>query len=275
MSDTLPAAAKQIAQVAIASPRTLKKNPPPNPTTMDNLPKDITARIASLVAEQSPDPMKDLRRLRSTSSAMKRTCSEREVGRSINLERAVRQRSWSPPYTTSEARTLTVNLAKVGNPWACFSEGMRSVFVEHRDDDTAGRALLEVAASGGHQIARYVLAMLLYRGNTGTTDDLRSMELLRRVEGDEDADKHAWTNQACTMMLEQAQRSLQPMHAEADGHQWRVHLAHPELRTPPQPCSVAGCGSDCGWHGWRRTSTFCSQACRIHYEYIRFRGCWW
>jgi hypothetical protein len=69
-------------------------------------------------------------------------------------------------------------LSGLGNPEACFLSGIKAFFIEHR-----GYNDLWHAAEGGHDVAAYLYAILLYRDNGGATADDTAKGYMRRVRG--------------------------------------------------------------------------------------------
>jgi hypothetical protein len=57
-------------------------------------------------------------------------------------------------------------LSGLGNPEACFLSGIKAFFIEHR-----GYNDLRRTAEGGHDVAVYLYAILLYIDNGGAAAD--------------------------------------------------------------------------------------------------------
>src|SRR5579859_5672537 len=74
-------------------------------------------------------------------------------------------------YTRKYRASLITWLAGIGNPEACFRVGIRAVIMEGRGTVSPWLDMLQLAAASGHQLARYVLALVRYRSNTGTAAD--------------------------------------------------------------------------------------------------------
>ena len=66
---------------------------------------------------------------------------------------------------------LIARLASVGNPEACFYTGMRAVFVEDRTALMPRLDMLEHSAVAGHDVAAFVLSLVLHRSNSGAGND--------------------------------------------------------------------------------------------------------
>lgn len=78
---------------------------------------------------------------------------------------------------------------------------MSTAFGEDRGSLTPPLDMLHRAADADHQFARFVLALLLYRQNSGAGNDDMARRLLRKqVEGDEagPASNGMWKDQICT-----------------------------------------------------------------------------
>ncbi|RLN43452.1 hypothetical protein C2845_PM01G41130 [Panicum miliaceum] len=152
--------------------------------------------IASRVAAQSEDAIVDLGNLHTTCKAMCAVCGATEVGQRLALRRVLRRRF----YLGLEYRaTLITRLAAVGNPEACFCSGMCLVFGEQRDAIMPFLDPLRCAAEAGHKEAIYVLALLLYRPNSGAGDDDEAQWLLHMVEGPKaGVAALPWKNKTCT-----------------------------------------------------------------------------
>ena len=71
-----------------------------------------------------------------------------------------------------EYRTkLIARLASVGNPEACFYAGMRVVFVEDHNALMPRLNMLERSTTAGHDVAAFVLSLVLHRSNSGAGND--------------------------------------------------------------------------------------------------------
>ena len=62
---------------------------------------------------------------------------------------------------------LITRLTSVGHPEACFKARMSAVFVEDHSTITPQLDMLERAAESGHELAMYVLSLVLDRSNSG------------------------------------------------------------------------------------------------------------
>jgi hypothetical protein len=111
----------------------------------------------------------------------------------------LRASRWEP-YCDSEERreTLTRNFARHGNLGACFLAGLKTLFFEHHDANMPPLVdMLRRAADGGHQSARYVIAIVLFRMRHGTANVDKARRLVREVEGEESSSSKRKTDQ-CT-----------------------------------------------------------------------------
>ena len=128
--------------------------------------------------------MADLGNLRATCKAMCMVCGTAKVGRRLALHRVLRRQFYQGPEYRAK---LITGLATVGNPEACFHSGMCLIFGKQRGAIMPCLDPLRRTAEAGHKVAIYVLALLLYRPNSGDGDDNddEARRLLRMVEGPE------------------------------------------------------------------------------------------
>ncbi|RLN11258.1 hypothetical protein C2845_PM09G09910 [Panicum miliaceum] len=144
-----------------------------------DLPPDVAVKIAGHLAATSERPMDHLRALWVTCCFMRRVCSNPEVGRRISAERLSDDMYLYDPIGYF---TLLPHLAQVYNPEACFIVGMHVVF----------RGLLitplpvlnenlKRAAAGGHKVAAYVAAILLYLANGVANVDDTAKQFMRQA----------------------------------------------------------------------------------------------
>ena len=151
--------------------------------SLTDLPEEMLIHVAAHVAASSENPMDDLRHLRGACSHMRdKVCGAALVHRSLNLRLVLQQ---SVDAAISEQ--LIVNTYAVGNLEARFIQGMRNFFGHYGGALHASLDDLDQAAHGGHKPAAYVLAMLLWRANSGAKSDLRAKQLLAEVVDDEQA----------------------------------------------------------------------------------------
>jgi hypothetical protein len=107
---------------------------------------------------------------------MCRVCGHDDVGRRLSIEGIRDEISWVWNPTAYKA-FLSV-LSGLGNPEACFFSGIKAVFMENRGYNDLCRA-----ADGGHDVAAYLYAILLYRDNGGAAADDTMKGYMRRVAG--------------------------------------------------------------------------------------------
>jgi hypothetical protein len=64
--------------------------------------------------------------------------------------------------------------------------------------------MLERSVTAGHDVAAFVLSLVLHRSNSGADNDNIARRLLRKVEGDEagPAVTVTWKNEKCTLRLQ-------------------------------------------------------------------------
>jgi hypothetical protein len=67
---------------------------------------------------------------------------------------------------THQLQSIPVYADRSRHPEASFLSGIKAFFIEHR-----GYNDLRRAAEGGHDVATYLYAILLYRDNGGATAD--------------------------------------------------------------------------------------------------------
>ena len=112
--------------------------------------------------------MADLGNLHATYKEMCMVYGATKVSQSLALRHVLRCRF----YLGSEYRVMLITgLATVGNPEACFRSGMGLVFGKQRGTIMPCLDPLRHGVEAGHKVAIYVLALLLYRPNSGDGDD--------------------------------------------------------------------------------------------------------
>ncbi|TVU21979.1 hypothetical protein EJB05_31651, partial [Eragrostis curvula] len=225
------------------------------------LPHDVVVEIAGHVAASSRRPMDDLSSIRASCKAMHAACSDPAVARQVALENETAMK-WDD---NARYDTLVERLAAAGNPEACFATGMAFIFA-HRNAQQ-GAAALGRAAAAGHKAAAYVLGLLLYRVD-GARDAAK--HYIATVEGDvvdgagcEDGEAK-WSNRECRRSRTQALLALRDATWKMTGLRVWAATALPE---DGHRCTASGCGLPEGWSG---DAVFCSDVCRIRYEYVEF-----
>jgi hypothetical protein len=154
------------------------------------------------------DPMEDLGSLWATCLQMRRVCGDVIVGRSIPLRRVllrgIHLGTWNRFYDHKYCAKLIAKLASGSNPEVCFYVGMRPVFVEDRTVLMPRLDMLERSAVAGHDVATFVLSLVLHRSNSGAANDNIARQWLRKVEGDEASPVVNVTskNEICTRRLQ-------------------------------------------------------------------------
>ena len=83
---------------------------------------------------------------------------------------------------------------------------MHAVFVEDRSALMPRIDMLEISTTIGHDVATFVLSLVLHRSNSGASNDNIAQRLLRKVKGDEAGPTAnvTWKNEKCTRCLQQA-----------------------------------------------------------------------
>jgi hypothetical protein len=95
-------------------------------------------------------------------------------------------------------------LSGLGNPEACFLSGIKAFIIKHKGYNDLRRAV-----EGGHDVAAYLYAILLYRDNGGaaTADTVKGY--MRRVAGGGSTTSSRWlSNEGCLPLREKAARVL-------------------------------------------------------------------
>jgi hypothetical protein len=80
---------------------------------------------------------------------------------------------------------------------------MCAVFVEDCNALMPWLDMLECSAVAGHDVAAFVLSLVLHRSNSGAGNDNTARRWLRKVEGDEagSATNVTWKNEICMWHL--------------------------------------------------------------------------
>ncbi|KAG2570637.1 hypothetical protein PVAP13_7KG077700 [Panicum virgatum] len=202
--------------------------------------------------------MEDLRSLRATYHFMRCVCRDPEVGRLISVERFYQMYR----YDHDGYLTLLPRLAQVGNLEACFIIGM-IIVLRHpviRPLPVIDKNL-ERAARGGHKVAAYVAAILLYMANGGAGIDNTTGQYMRQVIGHEPV-KVQWggakmlSNEECYQIRERVTKVVSWL-------QMRRKAALP-MRADLDPCKRCKCDSVVvlPWPQFG-CKVFCSEDCRI------------
>ena len=82
--------------------------------------------------------------------------------------------------------TLLASLTQVGNSDACFLTWIQTVFMENHSPRRCLNDLAR-AADSGHNLAAYLVTLLLYRHNGAAGDDDTARWYMRRVKGEEES----------------------------------------------------------------------------------------
>jgi hypothetical protein len=88
---------------------------------------------------------------------------------------------------------------------------MHAVFVEDHNTLMPWLDMLERSTKAGHDVAAFVLYIVLHRSNSGASNDNIARQWLRKVKGDEAglAENVTWKNEICTRCLQHAMFVLQ------------------------------------------------------------------
>ncbi|RLN28483.1 hypothetical protein C2845_PM05G19610 [Panicum miliaceum] len=219
------------------------------PLSLTDVPPDVAVKITGHLAATSVRPMDQLRVLRVTCRFMRRVCSNPEVGRRISVERlSDDDMYWYDPIGYL---TLLRRLAQVCNPEACFIVGMHDVF---RGPLITPLPILnenlERAAAGGHKVAAYVAAILLYLANGGATIDDTAKQYMRQTVAVEESVLVALAGGGCTILMFRDYFISRQVTANVI---WRGRWRRPLKRVSPAPiradppCAVENCGADPQW----------------------------
>uniref|UniRef100_K3YLK4 F-box domain-containing protein n=1 Tax=Setaria italica TaxID=4555 RepID=K3YLK4_SETIT len=216
------------------------------PQLLAALPTEVTKEITGHLAVTSERPMDDFRSLRVTCSFMD-DMSWNELAR----------------YTA-----LLTRLTLISNPDTYFFTGIVEFFGEHHDPQPSFHEL-SCAAMGGHNVAAYLVTLILYKNNGGTSNNDTVRWYIRWIEGEEhsmasDSDgPRMLSNKGCRLCHEQAAfwigRTI-----------WRKAgepLPQAPVRGDPS-CANSGCGVtfECP-----QKTLFCSEDCKIHREIVVFQ----
>jgi hypothetical protein len=130
------------------------------PSSLLGLPQDRRIEIVVHIDATSERPLADLRSLRGTCSTMSRVCSHDDIGRHLSILGIRDEISWV--WDPTVYKVFLAKLTDLRNPEACFFFEIKAVFMENRGCNDLWRA-----AKGGHDLAAYLYAILLYRDNGG------------------------------------------------------------------------------------------------------------
>ena len=131
------------------------------------LPTDVQIEIAGHLATTSDWPMDDLYSLWATCSSMRRICGNPAIGRRMVLDQCRHGLGWDD---VGNYYALLSSLTQLGNSEACFLIGIPMVFEEtHMSQPCLDD--LACAADSGHNLAAYLVTILLYRHNGDARDD--------------------------------------------------------------------------------------------------------
>ena len=145
---------------------------------------------------------------------------------------------------------------------------MRVFFGHHGRAVQAPLDNLDQAARGGHKSAAYMLAMVLWRANSGTEADLRAKQLLAEVVDDDPAIvvcSDRWVSGPRVHAFETLWMFVWPPNSMQP-----VPVSGPVPRDDDHQCASphwgwiwGWCGAPSGRDGWLDWSYYCSDECRI------------
>ncbi|RLN08617.1 hypothetical protein C2845_PM11G04380 [Panicum miliaceum] len=200
------------------------------PSSLTDLPPDVAVKIAGHLATTSVRPMDQHCSLWMTCRFMRRVRSNPEVGRRISIERLSNDND-PIGYLTQLCR-----LAQVCNPEACFIVGMHDVF---RGPLITPLPILnenfERATAGGHKVAAYVAAILLYSANGGASVDDTAKQYMRQAMAVEELVLVVPAGGGGTMLMF---RDCFICHRVAANVIWRGRWGWPQKRVAPAPIRV-------------------------------------
>jgi hypothetical protein len=190
---------------------------------------------------------------------MRRVCGHGDVGRRLSIEGIRDEISWV--WNPTAYKAFLAMLTDLGNPEACFLSEIKAFFMKHR-----GYNDLRCAAEGGHDVAAYLYAIVLYRDNGGAAADDTAKGYMRRVAGGGSTASSRWlSNEGCLPLRKKAARALH----HSTWRIWGEPLPPPAQVHGDQPC--AGIGGGYGVEkGWLRISLFYSEDCRLRCEMVKF-----
>jgi hypothetical protein len=189
---------------------------------------------------------------------MRRVCSHGDDGQRLSIKGIRDEISWVRNPTAYKA--FLAMLSDLGNPEACFLSKIKAFFNEHR-----GYNDLRCAAKGGHDVAAYLYAILLYRDNGSAATDDTAKGYMRRVVGGGSTTSRWLSIEGCLPLREKAACALH----YSTWRIWGEPLPPPAQVPGDQPC--ASTGSSCGVEkGWLRISLFCTEDCKLRCKMVKF-----
>ena len=147
------------------------------------LPTKVQIVFTSHLTTTSYQPMDDLHSLWVTCSSMHHIYGDPTIGRRLTLDQFTRGRMWNDSI---DYEALLASLTQVGDLEASFLTGIQTVFREKHSPRPCLQDLARTAG-GGHNLAAYLVTLLLYRhgGDAGNDDTTR--RYIRWVEGEEES----------------------------------------------------------------------------------------
>jgi hypothetical protein len=143
-------------------------------------------------------------------------CGHGDVGRRLSIEGIGDEISWV--WDPIAYKAFLAMLTDLGNPEACFFFGIKAIFMENRGCNDLRRAV-----EGGHNVAAYLYAILLYRDNGGAATDNTAKQYMRRVAGGGSTTSRWLSNEGCLPLREKAACAI---HSST----WRIGVNRCRLR---------------------------------------------
>ena len=148
------------------------------------LPTDLTIEIVGHLAATLELPMDDLHSLQVTYSFMRHIYGDPAIGHRVAMDWCRHEaRLWND---LDNYYALLASLTQLGNPEACILTRIPMEFVDNHSPRPCLNDLVHIA-DGGHNLAAYLVALLLYRHNGDAGDDATAWWYIRRVEGKEES----------------------------------------------------------------------------------------
>jgi hypothetical protein len=107
---------------------------------------------------------------------MRHICGDPAISQRLALDRFKHGRTWDDLV---DYKALLASLTQVSNPEACFLTRIQIVFMEKHSPPPCLDDLTHIA-DGGHNLAAYLVTLLLYRYN-GVTEPTNYMKLSKKI----------------------------------------------------------------------------------------------
>jgi hypothetical protein len=140
------------------------------------VPNEVQIVIMGHLATSSEQPKDDLHSLRVTYSSMRRIYGDPIISQRLALDRFKRGWTWDDLV---DYEALLASLTQVSNLEACFLTRIQIVFMEKHSPRPCLDDLTHVT-DGGHNLAAYLVTLLLYRYN-GVTKLTNYTKLSKKI----------------------------------------------------------------------------------------------